>query len=118
MCVIILPQNTALTKFPSNTPENDKLSQTCEEDPKVGRPRLDNHALDKTTRYSKAWLVKTAQDVTIAPRFRQVVTAMLDFEERNVIISRDVWRVPIDLDTKTYKDAIVTVRSDLTTVVQ
>jgi len=62
-------KRAALTVFPSDTPENDKPLQTCKEEPKDSRPRLDSHALDETTRYSKSWLVKIRQDVTIAPRY-------------------------------------------------
>jgi hypothetical protein len=42
--------------------------------------------------------------------------SVLFLEERNVIITSDVWRVAIDLDTKVHKDAIATVRNDLTSV--
>jgi hypothetical protein len=35
---------------------------------------------------------------------------------KNVIITRDVWRVAIDLDTQVYEDAIAMVRNDLTSV--
>jgi hypothetical protein len=71
-------KHTALTVFPSDTPEDDKPLQTCKEEPKGSRPRLDSHALDETTQYSKAWFVKTAQDVTMAPRCRHVVTPKLN----------------------------------------
>ena len=81
VCDNISTKHAALTVFPSDMPENDKPLQTCTEEPKVSRPRLDSHALDETTRYSKSWLVKTAQDVTIAPRCRHVVTAKLDLEK-------------------------------------
>jgi len=81
VCDNISTKHAALTVFPSDTPENDKPLQTCKEEPKASRPRLDSHALDEITRYSKLWLVKTAQDVTIAPRCRHVVTAKLDLEK-------------------------------------
>jgi hypothetical protein len=67
-CDNISAKHAALTAFPSDTPKNDKPLQTCKEEPKVSRPRLDSHALHETTWYSKSWLVKITQDVTIAPR--------------------------------------------------
>jgi len=81
VCYNTSTKHAALTVFPSDTPENDKPLQTCKEEPKVSTPRLESHALNETTRYSKSWLVKTAQDVTIAPRCRHVVTAKLDLEK-------------------------------------
>jgi hypothetical protein len=41
---------------------------------------------------------------------------MLFLEERDVIITSDVWRVAIDLDTQVYEDTIATVGNDLTSV--
>ena len=86
-CDNISTKHGALTVFPSDTQEKEKPLQTCKEEPKASRLRLDSHALNKTTRYSKSWLVKTAQDVTIAPRFRHVVTAKLDLGKRKEIPS-------------------------------
>jgi hypothetical protein len=73
----ISTKHADLIMFPSDTPENDKQLQTSKE-PSPSRPRLDSHALKETTRYGKSWLVKTAQEVTIAPCCRHVVTAKLD----------------------------------------
>jgi hypothetical protein len=42
--------------------------------------------------------------------------SVLFLEERDVIITSDVWRVTIDLDTQVYVDAIATVRNDRTSV--
>jgi len=81
MCDNISTKRAALAVFPSDTLRNDKPLQTCKEEPKDSRPRLDSHVLDETTRYSKSWLVKITQDVTIAPRCRHVVTAKLDLEK-------------------------------------
>jgi len=77
VCDNISTKHAALTVFPSDTAEKVKLLQTSKE-PKASRPRLDSHALNETTRHSRSWLVKTAQEVTIAPRCRHVVTAKLD----------------------------------------
>jgi hypothetical protein len=41
--------------------------------------------MDKSTQNSKTWLVKVAQDVTIAPRRRHMVTVKLDLEKRKEI---------------------------------
>jgi len=60
MCDNISAKHAGLAVFASDTPENDKPLQTCKEEPKARRPRLDSQAIDKTTRYSKSWLVKTA----------------------------------------------------------
>ena len=87
MCDNISTKHAALTVFPSNTPEKEKPLQTCKEEPKAIRPRLDSHALNETARYSKSWLVKRAQDVTIAPRFRHVVTTKLDLAKGKEIPS-------------------------------
>jgi len=78
VCNSISTKRAALSVFPTDTRENDKLLQTCKEEQKGSRPRLDSHALDETTHYCKSWLVKIAQDVTIAPRCRHVITAKLD----------------------------------------
>jgi hypothetical protein len=42
--------------------------------------------------------------------------SVLFLEDRNFIITRDAWRVVIDLDTQVYEDAIATVRNDVTSV--
>jgi len=78
MCDNISTKHAALTVFPSDTAEKVKPLQTSKEEPKASRPRLDSHASNETTRHSRSWLVKTAQEVTIAPRCRYVVTAKLD----------------------------------------
>jgi len=77
VCDNISTKHAALTVFPSDTPEKGKPLQTSKEEPKASRPRLDSHALNETTRH-RSWLVKTAQEVIIAPRCRHVVTAKLD----------------------------------------
>jgi len=41
--------------------------------------------MDKSAQNSKTWLVKLAQDVTISPRCRHVVTVKLDLEKRKEI---------------------------------
>jgi hypothetical protein len=53
-------------------------------------------------------------DLQVVPVNRNV----LFMEEKYVIVSSDVWRIAVDVDTKIYEDAIATVRSDLTTVGQ
>ena len=78
VCDNISTKHAAWTVFPSDTPEKGKPLQTSKEEPKASRPRLDSHALNETTRHSRSWLVKTAQEVTIAPRCQHVVTAKLD----------------------------------------
>jgi len=45
----ISTKRTALNVFPSDTPENNKLLQTCKKEPNNSRTRLDSHALyDRT----------------------------------------------------------------------
>jgi len=78
VCDNISMKHAALTVFPSDTAEKVKPPQTSKEEPKDSRPRLDSHASNETTRHSRSWLVKTAQEITIAPRCQHVVTAKLD----------------------------------------
>jgi hypothetical protein len=87
-CDNVANKLAALTVFPKDTPESEKPLQSLKEEPKGKRSGLDSQALDETTRYSKSWLVKTAQDVTIAPRCRRVVTAKVDMKKGREIPSR------------------------------
>jgi hypothetical protein len=87
VCDNISTNQAPLAVFPSDMPENDKIFQTYKEEPKVSRPRLDSHSLDESPRYSKAWLVKTAQDIYIALRCRHVVTAKLNVKKGKEIPS-------------------------------
>ena len=91
-------KHAVLTVFPNDTTEKVKPLRTRREEPKARRPRLDSHASNETTRHSRSWLVKTAQEVTIAPRCRHVVTSKLDLgkgKESPSLVCVDPAAIPI-----------------------
>ena len=77
-CDNISTRHAALTVFPSDARAKEKPLQAGKEETKASRPKLNSHASNESTQYSRSWLVKTTQEVTIAPRCRHVVTAKLD----------------------------------------
>jgi hypothetical protein len=80
MRVIIYPQNTQpIPHF--EMIRYDKPLLMCREEPSSSEHSLENPPLEKATHYSKSWLVKVAQDVTIAARCRHVVTGWLVLEK-------------------------------------
>jgi hypothetical protein len=86
-CDNVANKPATVTVFPRDTPDSEKALKSLKEEPKGKRRGLDSQALEETARYCKSWLVKTAQDVTIAPRCRHVVTAKLDLEKGREIPS-------------------------------
>jgi len=75
-------KHAAPTMFPKDKLESDKPLQMRKEETSSSVHSLDNPPLDKSTQNSKSWLVKLAQEVTIAPRCRRVVTAKLVLEKK------------------------------------
>jgi hypothetical protein len=79
--VIEYSKHSVLTVFPKNKLESDKHCQTQKEETSSSGHSLDNPPLDKDAQNSKSRLVKMAQEVTITPKSRHVVTTKLDLEK-------------------------------------
>jgi hypothetical protein len=86
-CDNVANKTAVLIVFSTDTPESEKTLQSLKEEAKGKSTGLDSQALDETTRCSKSWLVKTVQDVNIAPRCRHVVTDKLDLKKGREIPS-------------------------------
>jgi hypothetical protein len=50
-------------------------------EPHLDKQSLDNPCSTQTTQWSRSWLVRATENITLVPRCRQVVTAKIELEK-------------------------------------
>jgi len=70
----------ALTVFPEHE-MGRKPQGTRPVEPHLDKQSLDNPCSIQTTQWSRSWLVRATENITLVPRCRQVVTAKIELEK-------------------------------------